>query len=339
VTVNSTALADGSNGGLASNYSLASGQTAAATIAPKALTISGTTVANKAYDGKATATLLGGTLNGLVATETLALAGQSASFADKNVGAGKTVTVTGTRLANGTGLASNYSVSNPTGLVADIARLAAVTWVGGSSGSWFDAANWAGGAVPDLANVATVVIPAGVTVTFNNGTVNLDAIGSSGSLSVLDGSLNVAATVQLASLAQSGGVITSGAIKVGSFSQSGGSLTSSGALTVTDAYRQSDSAASIKVAGKVDLSQASGSALLGNISSAGTLGVTAVDGNISQLAGTTIVSAGGTLSAPKGTVSLAASGNSLGAMTINAGTGAPASADSASEIRQQNAVA
>uniref|UniRef100_UPI003CF8AE1B hypothetical protein n=1 Tax=Massilia sp. DWR3-1-1 TaxID=2804559 RepID=UPI003CF8AE1B len=40
-----------------------------------------------------------------------------------------------------------------------------------------------------------------------------------------------------------------------------------------------------------------------------------------------------------GTVSLAASGNSLGAMTINAGTGAPASADSASEIRQQNAVA
>ena len=50
VTVNSTALADGANGGLASNYSLAAGQTAAAHITPKALTATAQRT-NKVYDG------------------------------------------------------------------------------------------------------------------------------------------------------------------------------------------------------------------------------------------------------------------------------------------------
>ena len=44
VTVNSTALADGINGGVASNYSLATGQTIASTITAKALTATLTTV-------------------------------------------------------------------------------------------------------------------------------------------------------------------------------------------------------------------------------------------------------------------------------------------------------
>ncbi|MCT9813539.1 YDG domain-containing protein, partial [Acidovorax sp. Be4] len=86
----------------------------------KALTVSGVTAGNKTYDGTTAATLSGGTLNGLVGNETLTLTGQSGVFSDQNAGAGKTVTVNGATLGNGTGLASNYTVSNATGVTADI---------------------------------------------------------------------------------------------------------------------------------------------------------------------------------------------------------------------------
>ena len=46
-------LANGS--GLASNYSLATGQIVAASITPAALTIGGLTAANKVYDGNSSA--------------------------------------------------------------------------------------------------------------------------------------------------------------------------------------------------------------------------------------------------------------------------------------------
>ncbi|MDO8654113.1 MAG: YDG domain-containing protein [Undibacterium sp.] len=349
VTVNSTALVDGANGGLASNYRLASGQTAAATIAAKALTISGMAAANKIYDGNTAATLNGGTLNGLIGAETLALTGQKGAFADKNVGTAKAVTVTGTALANGTGLAGNYSIANPTGLTADITRLTSVAWVGGASGNWFDAGNWAGGAVPDLANVANVAIPAGVSVTIDNGivvmpaqagTVNVESIGSGGRVSMVDGSLSVVNSVKLASIAQSGGTFKSGTIEVGTFTQSGGSLTSTGNLTVTNAYSQSGSGASVNVGGNVSISQTSGSAVLGNITTAGSLGITAVNGNIAQVAGTRMASTGaGTLSAPNGTVSLAGSGNSLGAVTISDSDSLAASSGGVNDARLQNALA
>ncbi|MEG2033743.1 MAG: YDG domain-containing protein, partial [Janthinobacterium sp.] len=72
------------------------------------------------YDGNAVAQLIGGSLAGLVGDESLAIAGQTAVFSDKNVANAKTVTVSGTTLLDGTGLASNYTVSNPTGLTASI---------------------------------------------------------------------------------------------------------------------------------------------------------------------------------------------------------------------------
>ncbi|MCT9813542.1 YDG domain-containing protein, partial [Acidovorax sp. Be4] len=65
---------------------------------------------NKTYDGTTAANLSGGILNGLVGNESLVLSGQTGTFSNQNAGAGKTVTVTGATLANGTGLASNYTV-------------------------------------------------------------------------------------------------------------------------------------------------------------------------------------------------------------------------------------
>ena len=62
-------LANGTNGGLAGNYSLAN-TTSTATITPKALTVTGTTAADKVYDANTNATITVGTLSGFVGTET-----------------------------------------------------------------------------------------------------------------------------------------------------------------------------------------------------------------------------------------------------------------------------
>ena len=64
------------------------------TIAKKQLTISGTTVADKVYDGTTDATVMTGTLAGLIGTDELSV-GVSATgtFADKNAGSDKTVTI------------------------------------------------------------------------------------------------------------------------------------------------------------------------------------------------------------------------------------------------------
>ncbi|MCT9812300.1 YDG domain-containing protein, partial [Acidovorax sp. Be4] len=129
VSVTGVALADGT--GLASNYVLSGGT---GTITAKELTVTGVTAGNKTYDGTTGATLSGGTLNGLVGNETLVLSGQSGAFSDQNAGAGKTVIVTGATLGNGTGLASNYTVSNATGVTADITAKA-LTVIGVTAGN------------------------------------------------------------------------------------------------------------------------------------------------------------------------------------------------------------
>src|SRR6185369_16839776 len=66
VTVNSASLSNGANGGLASNYSLTSGQTATAHITAKALTAATTTANDKVYDGSTAANVTLGGLSGLV---------------------------------------------------------------------------------------------------------------------------------------------------------------------------------------------------------------------------------------------------------------------------------
>ncbi|WP_258001196.1 YDG domain-containing protein [Janthinobacterium sp. ROICE36] len=130
VTVSGATLVDGT--GLASNYSVSNATGVTANIAQKALTVSGVSASNRGYDGTLDAVLSGGTLSGLVGGETLGLSSLSGVFADKNVGAGKSVTVSGATLADGTGLASNYTVSNPGTLTADISKasISSVTNVG-----------------------------------------------------------------------------------------------------------------------------------------------------------------------------------------------------------------
>ena len=118
VTVNSITLADGTNGGLAANYSISAGQTTTANITAKSLTVSGITASNKIYDGNTVATLdpIGVTYSGLVSGDSFA-GSYSGSFSDKNIGTGKTVTITSSYSGSDV---SNYTVTDQSTTTANI---------------------------------------------------------------------------------------------------------------------------------------------------------------------------------------------------------------------------
>ena len=119
------------SGADAGNYSLTQPGTTAS-ITAKGLTVTGVTAADKVYDGTTTATLdvAAAGLHGKVSGDavTLASAGAAGVFVDKNVGAGKTVTVSG--LAIGGADAGNYTVTQPTATASITARSLTVTATG-----------------------------------------------------------------------------------------------------------------------------------------------------------------------------------------------------------------
>jgi hypothetical protein len=106
------------------NYDLQQPSGVTANIGRATVTVSGATAEDKTYDGTTTATVKGGTLSGLVGSETLVLT-QSGSFTDKNVGNNKTVNEN-FAIADGSngGLASNYQLASTTSTTtASIAAL------------------------------------------------------------------------------------------------------------------------------------------------------------------------------------------------------------------------
>ena len=118
VTVNSITLADGSNGGLAANYSISAGQTTTANITAKSLTVSGITASNKIYDGNTVATLdpSSVTYSGLVSGDSFA-GSYSGLFSDKNIGTGKTVSITSSYSGSDV---NNYTVTDQASTTANI---------------------------------------------------------------------------------------------------------------------------------------------------------------------------------------------------------------------------
>ena len=93
---------------------------AAITVAQKEVTISGITAANKEYDGSTTATSTGtAVINGKVGSDDVTVTAGTATFADKNVGTGKTVTFTGYSLSGAD--AGNYNLkAQPASVMANI---------------------------------------------------------------------------------------------------------------------------------------------------------------------------------------------------------------------------
>src|SRR5207302_426518 len=110
------------SGADAGNYTVSQPTGLTANITAKNLTISGAVANNKQYDGSTTATVSfsGATLVGVVLGAALSINTTlfPSTFADKTVANGKPVTVLGVTLAGAD--AGNYTVSQPSGLTANI---------------------------------------------------------------------------------------------------------------------------------------------------------------------------------------------------------------------------
>jgi hypothetical protein len=106
------------NGG--NNYNMTFVNNANGVITPLAITGS-ITSANKVYDGTTAAAITARSLSGVLGSDNVSYAGGLATFADKNVGVGKTVTASGLSLSGGD--ASNYSVNGSATTTASITAL------------------------------------------------------------------------------------------------------------------------------------------------------------------------------------------------------------------------
>src|SRR5215208_8079418 len=104
------------SGAGASNYTLTQ-PTATADITPLGIT-GNFTADNKVYDGDNSATVLTRTLNGAISGDTVSLTGGTATFANKNVGDAKTVTLAGATLGGAD--AGNYSLTSVSTTTANI---------------------------------------------------------------------------------------------------------------------------------------------------------------------------------------------------------------------------
>jgi hypothetical protein len=170
-----------------------------------------------------------------------------------------------------------------------INQLTSVAWVGGASGNWSTASNWAGGAIPDLSNVAAVTIPKAITVTYDAGVIGttiLTTLIDKGSLVMAAGDLSITGNLSAAAYNQTGGTLDIG----GLVTDSGKLLLSAGAVSVTGnlsttGYQQTDG--TLDVGGTLAVNSKSGSVILGNIV-ADSLSITSAKGAIKQTAGTVI---------------------------------------------------
>ncbi|MFE8585965.1 beta strand repeat-containing protein, partial [Sphingomonas sp. NCPPB 2930] len=235
----------------AANYALVQPQGLTVDIAPAQLTISGVSALTKVYDGSTAVPLSGGVVTGLGPdTVFLVTTGAVANFADKNVGTGKAVTVSGYTLGGAD--AGNYRLIQPTGLTTSVTRLASVTWTGKGDGkSWFDPANWAGGAIPDKANVADVIVPASTTLSFDNAqTVLIDRLITSPDADKVPSSTDTVLNLLR------GNLVVAKDLSVDTLVQQGGTISGTGNVTVLDSLKQTGGA--IAVTGDVSIHQGAG---------------------------------------------------------------------------------
>ncbi|MBK8600778.1 MAG: hypothetical protein IPN80_09760 [Flavobacterium sp.] len=112
IAVSSTSTISGAN---VANYTLTQPTGLIADITPKALTIGSAAASNKVFDGT-DAAVITGTLSGIISPDVVTLVG-TGTFATSAVGTGISVTSTST-LAGAD--AANYSLTQPTGLTANI---------------------------------------------------------------------------------------------------------------------------------------------------------------------------------------------------------------------------
>ena len=112
----SVTATDSLGGASADNYTLLEPMSLMGNITPAMLTVSGTSVSNRVYNGTTAATLSNGTLNGVIIGDVVTLS-QSGTFASKNVSANARVTATDSLSGAAAG---NYVLIEPAGLTGAI---------------------------------------------------------------------------------------------------------------------------------------------------------------------------------------------------------------------------
>ncbi|WP_298621958.1 YDG domain-containing protein [uncultured Zoogloea sp.] len=120
VTITGIGLLDGINGGVATNYQVASTATGTASIARANVNVVGVVAMDKVYDGTTTATIntsVAG-LTGVIGADDVSIGTITGSFDTKNVGTNKLVNGSAFVLSGADG--GNYNLIQPTGMHASI---------------------------------------------------------------------------------------------------------------------------------------------------------------------------------------------------------------------------
>ena len=170
------------------------------TVTNKPLTVSGATADSKYFDTTTTATLSGGTLNGVESGDTVTL-NPSGTFASASPGTGIAVTSTSTL---GGASATNYVLTQPTGLAADI--YATAIWTGTAGDTfWNTGGNWLTNVVPNGANIIADFTTLDITT---DQIVNLNSARTVGHLTFGDTDTNTAAGWTLANNSSAGNILT-----------------------------------------------------------------------------------------------------------------------------------
>ncbi|KTT27675.1 YDG domain-containing protein [Pseudacidovorax intermedius] len=188
----------------AGNYQLVQPSGLTATITPRTLTVTGSGIATKTYDGNATATVNVGTVTGFVGSE-MVVVSASGNFADKNVGTAKAVSASYS-LADGNngGRAANYVLAGQS-LSGDItAKTITVAATGVNK-------------VYDGTTAATATLG-------SSGVVGGDVVNFSGTASLADKNVGTGKTVSVVGIGASGA-------DAGNYQLAG--TTASGTLDVT----------------------------------------------------------------------------------------------------------
>ncbi len=218
-------------------------------ITPRPITVNSIGSVAKTYDGTTSAAVGNAVMSNVVNNDLLGLAG-IANYSSANVGSNLTVSLSSLALSGSA--AGNYSIASaPVATTGNsISQLASVAWTGASTGNWSNPANWAGGALPVLANVAKVSIPAGVSVIYDSaaGATQLASLTSLGNLSLAGGSLTLgntaadASRIQNATLDLSGATLTvNGSLQADVLRIASGTLNGTGNLISAD-YAQTGGA-------------------------------------------------------------------------------------------------
>ena len=170
-----------------------------ANINPASLTVTGETAASKTYDRTTTASIStsGASLSGVVQGDTVNLvtSGVTGTFASANAGTGVAVTVAGNTISGAS--ASNYTVTQPTGLTANI-NPASLTVTANNQTSLFGMPD------PTLTYTTSGLVSSDSASIVLSGSLTRQAGQAAGNYSILQGTLAANSNY---SLAYVGGVL------------------------------------------------------------------------------------------------------------------------------------